>query len=282
MGQLNGIAGNATGDYQASMGVACGDVDGDGRLDLAVTNFYNEYVAFYRNLGDGVFADHTTSVGLAVPTRYRLGFGISFLDVNNDGRLDLVTANGHVDDFRPGIPYQMRSQLFTGSDDGRQLVDVSDRAGPPFQVPLLGRGLAVGDLDNDGRVDILILSQGQPLAYFHNKTENGGHWLTLRLKGSSSNRDAVGARVTVVSGGHRQVGWRIGGGSYQSASDPRLHFGLGKTDRVDMIEVAWPSGKVDQFKNLPADTGHLLREGDRQPHRLVGFADGQAVAVSRP
>jgi hypothetical protein len=273
--QSNGIAGNATGDYQASMGVACGDVDGDGRLDLAVTNFYNEYVAFYRNLGDGVFVDHTASVGLTVPTRYRLGFGISFLDANNDGRLDLVTANGHVDDFRPGVPYYMRSQLLIGSDDGRQFVDVSDGAGPPFQVPLLGRGLAVGDLDNDGRVDILIVLQGQPLVYFHNKTENAGHWLTLRLEGfsssSSSNRDAVGARVTVVSGGHRQFGWRIGGGSYQSASDPRLHFGVGKTDHVELIEVTWPSGKVDQFQNLPADTGYLVREGDALPHRLPGF-----------
>jgi thioredoxin-like negative regulator of GroEL len=281
MGQVNGIAGNSTGDYQASMGVACGDVDGDGRLDLAVTNFYNEYTAFYRNLGDGIFADHTASVGLAVSTRYRLGFGIAFLDVNNDGRLDLVTANGHVDDFRPGVPYHMRPQLFTGSDDGRQLVDVSDRAGRPFQVPLLGRGLAVGDLDNDGRVDILIVSQGQPLSYFHNQTENGGHWLTLLLEGSSSNRDAVGARVKVVSGRHGQVGWRIGGGSYQSASDPRLHFGLGKNARVELVEVVWPSGKVDQFKNLSADTGHMLREGDRQPHRLEGFADGRAVAVGR-
>jgi hypothetical protein len=282
MGQSNGIAGNATGDYQASMGVACGDVDGDGRLDLAVTNFYNEYVAFYRNLGDGVFVDHTASVGLTVPTRYRLGFGISFLDANNDGRLDLVTANGHVDDFRPGVPYYMLSQLLIGSDDGRQFVDVTDRAGPPFQVPLLGRGLAVGDLDNDGRVDILVLSQGQPLVYFHNKTGSCGHWLTLRLMGSSSNRDAIGARVTIVSGGHRQVGWRIGGGSYQSASDPRLHFGLGNTDRVELIEVAWPSGKVDRFQNLPAETGYLLREGDHQPHRLVGFADVQAVPISQP
>ena len=230
VGQSNGIAGNANGAYQASMGVACGDVDGDGRPDLAVTNFYNEYTAFYRNLGGGVFTDHTGVVGLTVPSRFRLGFGVAFLDVNNDGRLDLVTANGHVDDFRPKIPYQMRAQLFTGDEDGLRLVDVTDRAGPPFQVPLLGRGLATGDLDNDGRVNFLILSQNQPLSYFHNKTE-GGHWLTLRLEGSSSNRDAVGARVTVNAGGRRFVGWRIGGGSYQSASDPRLHFGLGAIDR---------------------------------------------------
>ena len=165
------------------MGVACGDVNGDGLPDLAVTNFYSEYTALYQNLGDGIFSDHSAEYGLAVASRYRLGFGMAFLDFNNDGRLDLVTANGHVDDNRPDVPQRMPAQLFASTKAGDKLVDVTDRAGPPFQVPLLGRGLAVGDLDNDGRVDILILSQNQPLAYFHNQT-SGGHWLTLRLEGT--------------------------------------------------------------------------------------------------
>jgi hypothetical protein len=280
VGQYNGIAGNANGAYQASMGVACADLDGDGRPDLAVTNFFNEYTAFYRNLGGGVFTDHTGVVGLTVPSRYRLGFGVAFLDVNNDGRLDLATANGHVDDFRPKIPYQMRAQLFAGDEDGLRLVDVTDRAGPPFQVPLLGRGLAVGDLDNDGRVDFLILSQNQPLTYFHNKTD-GGHWLTLRLEGGPSNRDAVGARVALSAGGRRFVGWRIGGGSYQSASDPRLHFGLGAIDRVESVEVTWPSGKVGRFENLAVNSGYLLRESENRPHRLAGFVVDRPAATTR-
>lgn len=275
VGQLCGIAANADGAYQASMGVACADVDGDGRPDLAVTNYYNEYTAFYLNLGQGVFSDHTAAIGLTVPTRYRLGFGVAFLDVNNDGRLDLATANGHVDDFRPGIPFQMRAQLLVGTEDGRRLVDVTDAAGPAWQVPLLGRGLAVGDIDNDGRVDLLILSQGQPLAYFHNRTQ-GGRSVTFRLEGSTSNRDAVGARVVVDAGGRRRFAWRIGGGSFQSASDPRLHFGLGSTDRIEEVEVTWPSGKVDRYRDLVPDSGYVLREGDREPHPLAGFPAAQS------
>ena len=254
VGQLCGIAANADGAYQASMGVACADVDGDGRPDLAVTNYYNEYTAFYLNLGQGVFSDHTAAIGLAVPTRYRLGFGVAFLDANNDGRLDLATANGHVDDFRPGDPFPDGAQLLVGTEDGRRLIDVTDAAGPAWQVPLLGRGLAVGDIDNDGRVDLLILSQAQPLAYFHNRTQ-GGRSVTFRLEGSPSNRDAVGARVVVDAGGRRRFAWRIGGGSFQSASDPRLHFGLGSTDRVEAVEVTWPSGKVDRYATSPPMRG---------------------------
>ena len=227
VGHAAGVAGNASGSYQAGMGVAAGDLDGDGLIDLAVTNFYGESTTFYRNLGGGVFTDATASIGLAVASRRLLGFGVALLDADNDGRLDLASANGHVNDLRPNYPYLMPAQLLLGGRDGR-LTDVSDRAGDPWQVPRMGRGLAVGDLDNDGRQDVLILSHNQPLAYFHNRTE-GGRFLTLRLEGRQSNRDVVGAKVAVVSGGRRRVAWRIGGGSYQSASDPRLHFGLGRS-----------------------------------------------------
>jgi tetratricopeptide (TPR) repeat protein len=274
VGHIAGVASNASGLYQASMGVASGDLNGDGLPDLAVTNFYSEYTALYQNLGEGVFSDHSAECGLVVASRYRLGFGIAFLDFNNDGQLDLVTANGHVDDNRTDVPQRMRAQLLAGAEGGCKLVDVTDRAGPVFQVSLLGRGLAAGDLDNDGRVDSLIVPQNQPLAYFHNRTD-GGRSLTLRLEGGhSSNRDAVGARVSIQAGGRRRVGYRIGGGSYQSASDPRLHFGLGTASTVDRVEVAWPSGRVDRYDNLAADTGYLLREGDTQPHPLPGFRPG--------
>jgi hypothetical protein len=147
---------------------------------------------------------------------------------------------------------------------------VSDRAGPPWQVPRVGRGLAAGDLDNDGRIDLLLVAQDGPLAYLHNRTA-GGHALTLRLEGTASNRDAVGARVTVVAGGRRQVAWRFGGGSYQSASDPRLHFGLGDAGLVEAVEVTWPSGRVDRFGPLAADTAYLVREGRTEPRHLDGL-----------
>ncbi|HLH28047.1 MAG TPA: VCBS repeat-containing protein, partial [Acidimicrobiales bacterium] len=190
VGQAAGVAAGAAGGYQAGMGVACGDHDGDGRPDLAVTNFFGESTSLYHNLGSGLFADRTAGVGLAAPSRYLLGFGIAFLDANNDGRLDLMTANGHVSDYRPDIPYAMPAQLLIGGERGR-LTDVSAQAGPPFQVPLLGRGLAAGDLDNDGRVDALIGAQDEPLVYFHNRTA-GGHFVTIRLEGTASNRDGVG------------------------------------------------------------------------------------------
>ena len=203
-------------------------------------------------------------------SRYRLGFGIAFLDFNNDGLLDLVTANGHVDDNRVDVPQQMRAQLFAGAEGANRLVDVTDRAGPAFQIPLLGRGLATGDLDNDGRVDLVILPQNQPLVYFHNQTE-GGRSLTLLLEGTPSNRDAIGARVVVESGGRRQFASRSGGGSYQSASDPRLNFGLGTADHVDLVEVKWPSGRIDRYTGLQPGRGYRLRESDPSSQSLPGF-----------
>ena len=245
------------------MGVAAGDLDGDGRLELAVTNFFDESTTLFHNLGGGQFADHTAAVGLAAPSRYRLGFGIAFLDVNNDGRLDLMTANGHVNDYRPEVPYAMPIQLLIGGPGG-WLTDVTARAGSPFLVPHLGRGLAIGDLDNDGRVDALIVADNEPLVYLHNRTA-AGHFLTIALEGTKSNRDGVGARVTVEAAGSRWVSQRLGGGSFLSASDPRLHFGLGSATRIDRLEVRWPSGRVDSFQNLDADKRYRLREGDPSP-----------------
>lgn len=269
MGHASGVAGNAEGGYQGSMGLACGDLDGDGRPDLAVTNLYGESTAFYRNLGGGQFADRTAAVGLAVPSRYLLGFGAGFFDFNNDGRLDFASVNGHVNDFRPTYPYAMPCQLMAGAAGGR-LWDVSGRAGSDWTRPRVGRALALGDLDNDGRIDALVVSLDSPMAYLHNNTE-AGHFLTLRLQGSSSNRDAVGARVAVRAGGREQTAWRFGGGGYQSSSDPRIHFGLGAASAADEVEVRWPGGRISRFPGLPGDSGYLLREDREKAEALKGF-----------
>ncbi len=266
-----GVAGNASGTYQAGMGVACGDLDADGRLDLAVTNFYNESTTFFQNVGQGFFAERTTAIGLAVPSRYVLGFGISFLDANNDSWLDLITANGHVHDGRPQFPWKMPVQLYLGDGNGR-LAEATARSGAPFQVLRMGRGLACGDLDNDGRPDVVVVSQNDPVAFFHNQTDAAhGHFITLLLEGTRSNRDAVGATVSVKCGGRTRVCPRLGGGSYQSAGDPRMHFGLGEYRVVDSVEVRWPSGRVDHFSKLAADTGYRLREGDSIARPLPGW-----------
>jgi hypothetical protein len=258
------VAANAEGGYLAGMGIACGDLDGDGRVDLAVTNFYAESTTFYRNLGAGQFVDHSIAIGLAGPSRFLLGFGAAFFDANNDGRLDMATANGHVNDLRPHVPYAMPAQLLLGEANGR-LTDVSSRAGAPWRVERLGRGLAVGDIDNDGRLDLLIMAEGEPLAYLHNQGP-AGHFVTFKLEGTApgTNRDAVGACLKLTAGGRRQVAQRIGGGSFLSASDDRIHFGLGESTTIERVEIRWPSGHVDRYTDLAADSAYLLKEG--QPH----------------
>jgi tetratricopeptide (TPR) repeat protein len=266
-----GVATSADGGYLAGMGVACGDLDGDGRIDLAVTNFYGESSTFYRNLGGGQFIDRTSAAGLATVSRYLLGFGISFLDVDNDGKLDIATANGHVNDLRPHVPYAMPAQLLVSDQEGR-LRDVSALAGEPWSVLRRGRGLATGDLDNDGKLDFLIVSEGEPLAFLRNQGP-AAHFVTLKLVGTLSNRDAVGARITITTAGRVQVAQRFGGGSFLSACDQRVHFGVGTAERIDSIDVQWPSGRVDHHTNLAADRGYLLREGEPHVHTLRGWAE---------
>ncbi|MFO0889552.1 MAG: FG-GAP-like repeat-containing protein [Isosphaeraceae bacterium] len=273
VGHAAGVAANSSGTYQAGMGVACGDLDGDGRVDLSVTNFYNESTSFFRNLGDGFFADRTGEINLALPSRHLLGFGIVFLDADNDGRRDILTANGHIHDGRPQYPYTMPAQLLLGGRDGR-LIDGSGRAGAPFQSLHLGRGLTAGDLDNDGRLDALMVAQNEPLVLFRNRTEGGGHFLSVQLEGTRSHRDAVGARLTLRTRGHTLVAQRSAGGSFQSAGDRRLHFGLGEDSRVDQIEVRWPSGVVNVFDGIEADQAVLLREGARAAIP-IGEGDGR-------
>lgn len=268
-----GLASSAAGGYLAGMGVASADFDGDGRLDLAVTNFFGESTTLYHNHGGGLFTDRSAGAGLAGATRSVLGFGLAVLDADNDGRPDLVQSNGHVGDLRPSTPYAMPAQLFLGQDGGR-LRDASSRSGPPWTIPRVGRGLAVGDLDNDGQVDVLVVAQDAPLAMFHHVPVAADrdpalvsdHFISLTLEGTRSNRDAVGARVVVSASGWSQTLARFGGGSYLSASDARIHVGLKASRKVDRLEIFWPSGRHDLYVNLGVDVGYRIREGDVAPH----------------
>jgi hypothetical protein len=223
-----------------------------------------------------MFADHSALSGILPSTRYLLGFGIGVMDVTNDGRPDVVIANGNMNDFRPSYPYMMPTRLYEGRPGGR-LIDVSDQAGPPWAVPRLGRGLATGDLDNDGRPDLLVMGQNEPLAYFHNQTDHPGHFVTFRLEGMRSNKDGIGTRVVVTTAQGRQVAQRLGGGSYLSACDGRLHFGLGASTSIQSVEVRWPSGQVDRWTDVGADAGYLLREGDPVIEPLAGFLKRSAA-----
>jgi enediyne biosynthesis protein E4 len=263
IGVTSGVACNAQGAFQAGMGTAVGDLDGDGLPDLTVTNFYGESTTFFKNMAKGVFADRTSAIGLAAPSRYVLGFGITLVDTNNDGRLDLIQTNGHVVDSRPDFPLEMPGLVLIGGDRD-QLIDVTQRSGPDWNVPRIGRALAAGDLDNDGRIDLVAIPQDGPLVFFHNQTAREvGHSITFRLEGTKSNRDGIGSVVTITAGGRSRRAWRFGGGSFQSASDPRVHFGTGQ-DRIEVVEVRWPSGQVDRFQNVEAGLCYRLREGDKK------------------
>ncbi len=274
-GWESGVAANAEGGFLAGMGIACGDFDGDRQVDLAVTNFYGESTTFYQNLGDGQFTDRTSAIGLAAPTRYLLGFGTTFWDANNDGLMDMATANGHVNDLSPNVPFAMPAQLLLGRK-GARLVDFTRQAGECWNTPRLGRGLALGDLDNDGRLDLLIISEGTPLAYFHNQGPCGKS-ISLKLEGKSpgSNRDAIGAIVTATVNGQVRLAPRFGGGSFLSASSGHIHFGLGDSALADDVEIRWPSGLVEHHKSLRAGA-YRIQEGEGKaiplPFRIANHA----------
>ena len=262
-----GCAAGSDGGYQAGMGTACADYDGDGRLDLAVTNFYAEGTTLYRNLGGGLFVDRSGELGLKSATRGVLGFGLALADFDLDGRLDVVQANGHVNHLKGFFPYEMPAQLIRQDTRGR-FTDLGASAGRDWTIPRVGRGLAVGDLNDDGRLDVLILSQNSPLAYLHNESNSAGHGLVLSLRGTKSNRDAVGAVVTVRVGDRTRIAPRVGGGSYQSANDGRMVIGLGSADVADEVSVRWPTGAVESFGRLTSGYSRLT-EGSGRAEPIV-------------
>jgi enediyne biosynthesis protein E4 len=261
------VAYSADGKARSGMGVDSADFDDDGFMDLFVANIDEEIFALYRNTRDGMFTDLAMDTGLGMATRWLSGWGMRFVDYDNDGLLDLFLANGFPDDGvdeRPSeITYKQPLVLF--HNEGKSYHDVSKQAGPIFQQRFAARGMAIGDFDNDGLIDVVVGVNDAAPILLHNETKPASHWLGIKLVGTTSNRDAVGARVSYSIAGtvHRRM--ETSGGSFLSSHDRRMVLGAGP-DKIDWVEIKWPgpSGKVERLTKLPADQYITITEGSNQ------------------
>jgi len=260
-----GVSLSEDGREQAGMGVDVGDYDNDGNFDIFVTNFSNDSNTLYQNNGNGIFSDVTFPTGLGQSSMAYLGWGTGFVDLDNDGRLDIFIANGHVypgvDGMQTGSKFLQTKQLYQNLGNGR-FREVTEEVGGGLLIEKSSRGAAFGDYDNDGDLDILVINLNDLPTLLRNDSRNGNHWLTLRLVGTKSNRSAIGTRVEATVGDHRQIAEVRSGGSYLSHNDSRVHFGLGKATRVERLEVRWPSGLVETFEDIQADRFLTLTEGE--------------------
>lgn len=273
LGPKTGTALMPNGRRMAGMGIAVGDIDGSGRPSLLVTNYQDEPTMVFVNRGKMSFQDWSQKSGIGPASLKVLSFGIDMLDTDLDGNLDVVQANGHVivNDGARNAPYKQQVQLLVG--DGRgTFAEVTELAGPFFREKHLGRGVAVGDFDNDGRPDIVIGLNGESVKLLHNETDTNNHWLRLDLvgDGKKSNRNAIGAKVEIEAGGRKLVRWVHGGGSYLSASDRRILVGLAAADRAERVVVTWPSGVKQEFGDLAANSAWRLTENKPQAERAIG------------
>jgi len=269
---LSGCGLGSSGEYVAGMGIDVADIDGSGWPSLFVTNFHFKQNILYKNSGDLLFDYWTHRSGLGTPSIGRLGFGTVFCDVDLDGHIDLAVANGHVERHSAeayGAAYAQQAQLFIGQGAGR-FQDVSSDAGFYFREPHVGRGLAWGDFDNDGKPDLAFSHNGGPIALLHNRTDTTNGWLSLELVGDGphSNRNAIGARVEIETAALTQTRFINGGGSYLSASDRRVLVGLGADKHAQRVTVHWPSGRDDTFRELEGNRRWRLREGQALPEEV--------------
>jgi hypothetical protein len=259
-----GVAVSQDGKSEAGMGADAADITGSGWLDLIVTHLDFELARLYRNRGDGTFDDATLTSQLGYATFQLSGFGTRFFDYDNDGARDLFIANGHILDnielYHTETHYREPKLMFRNVGRG-VFTNVSHSLGPDLVQPRVSRGVAVADFDNDGDLDILVSNNGEPPQLLRNDGGNRYHWLQIFLIGTRSNRDGVGARVKVAAQDLVQHDQRKGGMSYQSAQDPRLHFGLGGRREVDLVEVRWPSGVVDRIEKLISNQVVTIEEG---------------------
>jgi hypothetical protein len=262
---ISGFALNDEGREQASMGIAVGDYNRDGKVDFYITNFSDDYNTLYRNDGDANFSDVSFRAGIANLTIPFLGWGTGFLDYDNDGLLDIFVVNGHV---YPGVDKQdwgttwAQRPLLLRNLDGMKFQEVPPATGSGLAAVITGRGAAFGDLFNDGRIDVVINSVDSTPTLLRNVAKNSNHWVTLKLVGGpKSPRDAIGAQAFVTAGGFRQRADVFSGGSYASSSDQRLHFGLGTATRTDKVEIHWPSGVKEQITLPEVDRIYTVVEG---------------------
>jgi hypothetical protein len=277
MALLSGVARDDHGSANGSMGLDGGDYDGSGRLSLLVTNYENEMHALYRNKAeDGrlEFAFDSQAAGLASLGRQYVGFGTGFLDLENDGWPDIVIVNGHV--VRYPVRANVRQQPILMHNEGAQdtgkpvkFTHVSDKGGSYFRSTHQARGLAIGDLDNDGRPDLVISHVNDAVTLLRNEADQGNHWLGIELVGRNHS-DVVGARLILEVDGRTLTRFARGGGSYLSSGDRRHLFGLGKSTKPGRLRVVWPSGREESWDGLTADGYWRLVEGDRVAYRSSG------------
>ncbi len=266
IGLLSGVGFSSYGRARSGMGVDAADYDQDGWIDLFVANVDQEMFSLYHNNKDESFRDMAISTGIGSATKLMSGWGLKFFDYDNDGLLDLLLCNGHPDDKIDGrvdnVKYLEPMLLFHNTGNG--LKNVSSESGPIFSQPLAARGMALGDFDNNGSMDVLVaINNGAPILLRNNAgTQN--HWLGLNLKGKKSNPDAIGARISYQAGDLKQTRFKVGGGSYLSSHDPRVVLGLGKHEKLDILEIKWPqpSGLVQRFTGLPVNRYITIVEGE--------------------
>ena len=260
---LAGCAYSQDGKPQAGMGVAIGDYNRDGTADIFKTNFAGDTSTLYANDGKGLCDDRTFAAGVGLNTRW-LGWGVGFLDLDNDGWLDLFLVNGHVypevEMLKTEAGYKQRKVVYQNLRNGR-FQDVSEALGAPVTTPKAGRGAAFADLDNDGDLDVVVNNVHDAPDLFTLDSPADAHWLTVKLVGTRSNRSAIGARVRLVTADGRQVQEVRGGGSYYSQNDPRVHFGIGKATRVERLEIRWPNGLEETWTDVGIDRIVTLKEG---------------------
>jgi enediyne biosynthesis protein E4 len=263
IGREIGCAVNENGSSQGGMGVAIADYDCDGWLDIIKTNYSDQTSNVYHNNGDGTFYDAVLQAGLGGNTKF-LGWGVGLFDFDNDGWADIFMSNGHVfpevDTKKLHLTYKQRKIIYKNQGTGK-FVDVTGDSGPDLNLARASRGTAFGDFDNDGDIDVVVLNMNEGPSIFRNDSKSRNNWLKIKCIGTKSNRSGIGTRVRVVTGKHSQINEVLSGSSYISQNDLRLHFGLGQAKQVDLIEVRWPLGLVESFKNIDANQLLVLQEG---------------------